>query len=82
MLYLAAVQVVALGDREHVALAGEVDAFAKGGICRRLLVLVGLIEDGDDLLQLIGGNLKSGYVRPCSIFFCALIRGEGVEGER
>jgi hypothetical protein len=80
--YLAAVQVLALGCREHVALAGEVDTFGKGGACRRFILLIGFVEDGDDLLELIGGDLKSGYVRPCSIFFCALIRGEDVEGER
>jgi hypothetical protein len=80
--YRAAVQVPVLGSSEHVALAGEEDAICIGFVCHRFNILIGFAEDANDDLQLIGGDLKSRYVRPCSISFWAFIRGEDAESER
>lgn len=59
--YLAAIHVPVLGPRGHVALAGDVDALAKGLVYRRPILLVKVAQDGDDVLELIGRDLESGY---------------------
>ena len=58
--YLAAVDVRVLDSRGDVALAADVHAVGKGLDHRGALLLVGLVEDRDDVLDLVGADLERG----------------------
>lgn len=55
--YLATVDMLVLHPRGHVALAGDVNALRESLDYRGAVLLVGLVQDGDDLLELIGRGL-------------------------
>jgi hypothetical protein len=62
--YLAAVDVAVLDSCGHIALARDMDALRVGLDHRRAILLVCLVQDADDVLELIGADLRRG-VRQC-----------------
>lgn len=57
-IYLAAVDVAVLDSCGHVALAADVEALREGLGYERAVLLVLVVQDGDDVLDLVGANLE------------------------
>jgi hypothetical protein len=66
-LALAAVHAPVPDPRGHVALAGDVNALGIGLVYRRLVLLVKVGQDGDEVLELIGSDREIGRRSPGAV---------------